>query len=203
MANFTERDFEIMLKKDENNYANLLQIEKILRDHEIAWTKGASISDEDFNKRQALENQYKVLKERYQARQNDYKNNAVYKFGKKISGWVTEFTNKITSSLGLNGIPLAIPVAYVAGAVIVTGAIAYFCGKYFSQTQIDYTESLKVVAETAKLNPELAKDMLKSLNKAKEKENTSFSPLAKGALIVGLGVLVYTQRDKLLSMSIN
>lgn len=194
---YTEKDFEQMLKQDEEVYANLLQIEKLLRDHEKSWTNGQSINQVEFDKFIVLENKYKHIKTQYLARQHDYKTNATYQFGKKISDWVSEFTDSMLGT-GLNGAPIAIPVGYVVGALIVVGAIAYFCGKYADQTDIDYAESLRIVNEVSKVNPKLADKMLASLTEAKKSENsTSVATVTKIVFGVGLLILAYTQRHKI------
>jgi len=195
---YTEKDLEKMLQQDEEVYANLLQVEKLLKDHQKSWTKGKSINQVEFDKLYALEQEYKAIKSRYEARQKDYKTNKSYQFGKKISKWVSEFTASLSESLGLNGIPLAIPVGYVIGAVLVVGAVAYFCGKYANETKIDFAKSLEIISEVSKVNPDLAEKMLRSLDKAKEGEQgIKPSTIVTVTLSIGLLILGYRNRDKI------
>lgn len=197
---YTEKDFDKMLKADEEVYANLLQIKKLIEDHHKSWTAGKPINDVEFKKLQVLEDQYKLIKAKYEARQNDYKTNSVYKFSTTVSKWVSDFTDEMASYVGLGAAPIAVPVAWVIGIAAGAAVIAYFCAKYSDETQIDYSDSLKVIAEVAKVNPPLAKAMHNSLNELKklEIENSGLkvSTVLKVVAGIGLVYLLYVNQEK-------
>lgn len=199
--NYTQEDFERMLKKDEEVYVNLLQIEKIVSREQNAWTNGKPINQIEFNKLMQLENEAKEIRKRYETRQNDYKTNKTFEFGQTISNWVSDFTDDVLNSIGLGAVQIAVPVAWVVGTALVTGVIVYFCTAYFTETEIDYTDSLRIVKEVSEVNPELADKMLDSLNHAKSEEIKHKTSLVKNvgslAITIGLAYLIYSNREKI------
>lgn len=200
---YTEKDFQAMLKLDEDVYANILQIEKQLQVHYDSWTIGHPISDADYKIVDQAEKVLEVLKSRYASRQKEYTTNTTYNFAKTTTQWVSDFTDDIMNFIGLGAIQIALPVAWVVGTAIVVGAVTFFCTKYFTQTQIDFNQGLETVADLAKVNPGLAQKMLDGLMVAKKEETKAQNSTAKQIVsllaIFGLGYMAYTNRDKIIN----
>lgn len=206
---YTEKEFQAMLKMDEELYVNLLQMDKHLQSIEEGWRQGIPITDENFNLLQQLTADYNRLKSKYEARQHEYRTNKTYSFSQKTNEWVQEYTSDMLKFLAfgfagtpinwLNGVQLAVPVAWVVGTALAAGVITYFCTKYFTETEIDYNEGLNAVTELAKINPELADKMLVGLNKVKQDEikTSSTKQLLTIGVLVGIGYLAYKNRDKI------
>jgi hypothetical protein len=188
-----EDKLKIMLETDKKTYESLATIRIFLSDP-------ASKSNPNYTKIQASE---VALSQRYNARQDDYKNNTAYKLGAAINewsdgvtGWFKQTWENISSSglWGLGAAPLVVPVAIAAGAVLTVSAVAYFVYSYYTETSVDYNEALKTVELLARHNPVLAEKMLDQISAVKQNEqetglfNQAGVGLKYGLIAAGVGV---------------
>lgn len=153
---------------------------------------------------QATLDLYNAELRKYALRQNDYKNNTLY----KISNSVTEFKDKVVnyfsdlgkklfSGMGDGGI-ITVPVAIAIGATLSVVAIGYFVAKYYTETNSGYNALIKMLPSIQQSDPELAKSIVAGVGKQAQAEAESgfFSQLGQGAKIfltvAGIGVVGFS-----------
>jgi hypothetical protein len=180
-----------MLAVDKKTYEMLVSMDVFLRDPKSQTNPNYA----------AIKKSFEGLRERYNARQDDYKNNSIHKLGQSITEYADkaiEWFKSISSMsplFGLGAAPLVVPVAIATGAVLTVSVVTYFVYKYYSETSVDYNEALKTVELLARHNPELAEEMLKKISAVKKNEqetglfNQVGTGLKWGIAVVSLGVV--------------
>lgn len=184
-----QETFQKMLELDKLIYENVIQAKALLKegikqikDYE---ERNIRIKFQNNEQKESFKiklnekiRKYNTIISAYIKRQKDYRENTIYKLGKSIQDWANSTTNYLTnlwntivSSLGV--VPLIVPAAWVIGTTVSIGVVTFFIKQYYSETIIDYNESLKLITDIGKFNPELADKMFEDLNKAKEKESKS------------------------------
>jgi hypothetical protein len=180
--------FEQMLATDQKVYANIVKMKALIAERRKPATDFNNGSREVFKTtaeakayadelNTLIQNFNDILKD-YKARQADYRTNSLYKLGNKIN----EVNDKVTSYFkslwndltGLGALPalapLILPVSIAAGATVTAVAIAYFVGKYYESTLVDYNDSLETIKELAKTDPALADKALDKLNEIEKEQ---------------------------------
>lgn len=181
--------FEQMLATDKKVFANIVKMKALIAERRKPATdfnngsrkvfKNATEAKAyaaDLNK---LIREFNEILIAYKERQADYRNNSLYKLGNKIKETndkvITYFKGLWSDLTGLNGLgepttALIIPISIAAGATLTAVAIAYFVGKYYENTLVDYNDSLKTIKELAKTDPVLAAKALDKLNEIEKEQ---------------------------------
>jgi len=182
---FGEETFQRMLELDKGVFENIAQSKALIKSAKqriIAYDNGETTKFASKNQRDnfasALNRNIKrnnQIIQSYETRQKDYRENPIYNLSKNITDWsgetvdfLSDIWNDFTSIFG--AFPLLVPAAWIVGVVATVAVISYFVSTYYQDANIDYNNSLKLIAGLSDSNPRLAKSLLKNLNKAKAAE---------------------------------
>jgi hypothetical protein len=221
-----QQKFEQMLATDQKVYANIVKMKALIAERKkpaadfnngsrevFKTTAEAKAYAEELN---VLIQDYNDILKDYKARQADYRTNSLYSLGNKIN----EVNDKVTAyfkslwndltGLGAIQAALILPITIAAGATITAVAIAYFVGKYYESTLVDYNDSLETIKELAKTDPALADKALDKLNEIEKEqqkrvaESGLFADAGKGikygiialssAAALALGMKLYNEK---------
>lgn len=172
MSKSNEDKLQQIIDNDNDTYKLLTQGALLFASREKEITEGFGwVLIKEATAYQKNKEKFDEIVARFNARQDDLKNNKIYGLAKSadkaykktviwgIKIWAMWTQFRYGNSGTLNGAQAAavIPLALKLSAVVLTaGVISYFVYRYYEQTIIDLEEIGKMVVELSKTNPELA-----------------------------------------------